>query len=423
MNRRAVEEYLAKWYKRKLPPLIEREMNIEPIKNKAISIVGPRRSGKTYYFFQLIGENMKDSLYLDFEDVALLDIRYTEIKSIIDMFIELTGEKPKRLFFDEIQNIDRWESAVRSLLDEYRIFITGSSSKLLSKEIATSLRGRSVSYVLLPFSFREFLAAKNFEIETPLTSEEKAKVRKYLREYLEFGGFPEVVLNDKKDEKDVILKEYFETIFFKDMVERHRMKSIDLARFIFSFIVQNFSKEMSVNKIINHLKSQGKRFGKDTVYDYLDKIQDSMAFFFVRRYSESAYLRESWPKKVYISDTGLCRTMRFSTDTGKLMENAVFLELLRKRNRKPLLEIFYWKGQGQREVDFALKEGVKITQLIQVSCSSDIAEISKREISSLLEASRKLRCENLKIITWDFENIAEIKGRRIEFIPLWKWLL
>jgi hypothetical protein len=316
--------------------------------------------------------------------------------------------------------VKNWELAIRELLDlqHYNMFVTGSSSKLLSREIATQLRGRTFSYLLLPFSFREFLRAKNVFTEK-MTMDEAAKIRGYLKEYLEFGGFPEVVFEE--NEKERILKEYFEMILFRDVVERHKLKNISLARFLLSFLLQNFSKEISVNKVLKSLSSQ--RFGKNTLYSYIDKIQDSVALFVLNRFSLRVYQRESWPKKIYICDTGLTKVVRFSEDIGKLMENCVFLELLRLTNKKPMLEIYYWKNHEGAEVDFLLKEGVEIKELIQVTYASGRDEIEEREVKSLLKASKETGCKNLRIITWNYEGVDKIDNRTIKFTPLWECLL
>jgi predicted AAA+ superfamily ATPase len=163
--------------------------------------------------------------------------------------------------------------------------------------------------------------------------------------------------------------------------------------------------------------------GKNTVYDYVEKLQDTLAVFFVKKYSERISLRESWPRKVYVCDTGISKVIRFSADFGRLMENVVFIEELRRINDNPLLEIFYWKDRQQNEVDFVLKEGLKIKQLIQVTYANGKDEIGRREIRALLKASEELRCKDLLIITWDYDDELEIGNEKIKFIPLWKWLI
>ena len=421
METQRIKAYIEDWYRKESPFLVPRELKTTQIQGKVISIVGPRRAGKTYYFFQLMEPVKEVSLYLDFEDSSLLTVKFDEVLEIVNLFAEITGKEPENIFLDEIQNMDKWETAVRTLLDRtpYNIFVTGSSSKLLSREIATQLRGRSLTYVLLPFSFSEFLKAKKIELKNVFTQIEKATIKKWLREYLELGGFPEIVL---KEEREKILKEYFDTIFFRDFVERHELKSFEVARFIFSFVFQNFSSEISVNKIVNFLKSEGKKFGKNTVYSYVEKLQDTQAVFFVKRISGTVYVKESWPRKVYICDSGISTLFRFSDDTGRLMENAVFLELKRMQNERPMLDIYYYRDYQQREVDFVLKEGLAVKQLIQVTYAADRAEIGKREVDALLKVSSEFECKNLVMITWDYEAELNVEDRTIKCIPLWMWL-
>ncbi|MEM3550460.1 MAG: ATP-binding protein [Candidatus Bathyarchaeia archaeon] len=414
-------DYVSEWITRRIAVGVERELAVPWRKDKVISIIGPRRAGKTYYFYQLISSNRENSLYLNFEDTRLYNVDFMGIRDLMRAYVEVSGREPINIFFDEIQNVKGWERAVREILDlqRYNILVTGSSSKLLSREIATQLRGRTFSYMLLPFSFREFLKARNATVQEQLTMDMAAKIKAHLRDYLEYGGFPEVVFEEA--EKARVLKEYSDMILFKDIVERHSLRNISLARFLLSFFLQNFSQEFSVNKILKSSALKG--FGKNTLYNYADKVQDSIAIFFLNRYSSKVYQRESWPKKVYLCDTGLSKVAKFSEDMGKLMENTVFLELIRSTNRKPMLEIYYWKSNQKGEVDFILKEGLRIEELIQVTYAAGKDEIDKREISSLLEASKKTGCNNLLIITWDYEDKATIENKTINFTPLWKWLI
>jgi len=422
MSVELVKDYIAEFQRRSFGRIVERELKVKPVKGKAITIIGHRRAGKTYFLFQLISRLNRDKCaYLDFEDIALRGLFPVDcFKVIREIFPEVTGSRAEYVFLDEVQNLREWESLVRTLLDRgYNVFVSGSSSKLLSKEIATQLRGRSLTYLLLPFSFREFLRAKNVKLEMDLLSE-KGRVKHLLKEYMEWGGFPEVVLSM---EKEKILKEYIELAFFKGFIERHRIQSTQIARYIFEFTLQNFARELTVRSMARKMKSLGLKFNINTLYRYMENLEDTLFIFFLKRYSPRILRRESWPRKVYVCDTGLTRVTRYSEDIGKQIENIVFLELKRRENEKPLQQILCWKdGQG-REVDFMVKEGPKITQLIQVTYATGPDEIDKREIKSLLKASKTLNCKNLTTITWDYEDIAQIRNREVKFTPLWKWLL
>lgn len=403
------------------PQIIPRELEVPMNSGFIVSIIGPRRSGKTYYLFQL-SKDLGDHVYLNFEDSRLRGLSYREIRGLIRIFIETFNVFPKSILLDEVQEVSGWEIAVRELHDlkKHRIFITGSSSRLLGREIATRLRGRTLSFLLLPFSFREFLRAKGKNVKELVTEDEAAEIKALLREYLEFGGFPEVVLNETKIK---ILREYSDLILFRDFIERHGIRNIGIARFLHSFIIQNFSKEVSIASLFNKAKGSGLSVAKDTVYSYVTNLEDTISFFFLKKYSEKAHLRETWPKKIYLCDTGLSKVIRLHEDFGKLMENAVFLELKRKQNRNPLLEVFYWREAKQGEVDFLLQEGVEVKGLIQVTYASSRDEIERRELEALLKANERFDCKDLLVITWDYEDRLKIDGKDIKLIPLWKWLL
>jgi len=400
--------------------IFQRELKVPLDSDFIISIIGPRRAGKTYFLLSSY-QKVEDGVYLNFEDTRLMDIGFREIREVIRIFIELYGKSPKYLFFDEIQNVPKWENIVRELYDikKYKIFITGSSSKLLSKEIATQLRGRTLSFILLPFSFRELLGFQGFRIDKYLAKDEESKIKNLLRQYLEFGGFPDVI---KSEEKIRILKEYSDLILFRDFIERHRIRNLDLARFLHAFIIQNFSREITIRGIFNKISNI--KVSKNTIYEYVSKLEDTMFFFFLRKFSKKVHVRELWPKKVYLCDTGLTKVFRFTPDFGRLMENAVFIELLRKRNENPLIEVYYLRINN-KEVDFLIKEGLNIKQLIQVTYASSKDEIERREIKSLLKAYELFKENNpeLIVITWDYEDTLRIDNKEIKFIPLWKWLL
>jgi len=423
-NKRLATDYFINTHKEiKELEFFERELKIDFIPNKIIAIIGPRRAGKTF-FLKIIGKKLfENPFYIDFEDIIFKNLEPTEVFDLISLYSEIFGKTPDVLLLDEIQNLKDWNSVARSLLDRnFKILMSGSSSKLLSKEIATQLGGRTISYILLPASFKEFLIFKNFPFERYLNLENEANIKRFLKEYLIYGGYPEVILSENEERKKRILSEYYTTVFYKDFVERFKLKSLDLAKFIFDFFLQNYSSLFSIRKFINFLSSQGIKFGKSTVYNYIEKLPETLTIFFVEKFSASIYERKSWPKKVYICDLGLANILKFSEEVGKRMENIVFLNLQRKINENPLLNIYFFK-KNQYEVDFVIKEGANIKQLIQVTYALSKDEIDKREIKSLVKASEELNCKDLLIITWDYENELKLENKVIRFIPLWKWLL
>ncbi|MEM7826342.1 MAG: AAA family ATPase, partial [Candidatus Aenigmatarchaeota archaeon] len=277
--------------------IFDRELKVDFLKNKAVAIIGPRRAGKTYFLLNVF-KNNRNAIYIDLEHSAFREITHKDIFEIISIFEEYFKSKVEKVIVDEIQNLVEWERLVRSLLDSgYYLMISGSSSKLLSKEVATQLRGRSITYLFLPLSFREYLEFKNMKKKKLFSISEKVKIIKLLEEFLEWGGYPEILVYPEKKEK--ILKEYFDTIFQKDFLERFEIVNTYVAKLLFEFILQNFSKELSLNKISNFVSSKLGKDLKNAVYDYAEKMPESLSVFFVEKFSKSVYERKTLGRKVY----------------------------------------------------------------------------------------------------------------------------
>ncbi|MEA3329168.1 MAG: ATP-binding protein [Nanoarchaeota archaeon] len=428
MDFESISEYLLDFNKRKLPDLIKRDLKI-PDTKKIKTIIGPRRAGKTYFMFQKIKEMInseikkEEIIYLNFEDPRLIDLNFKEIKEIIKIQRRLFPKINKiNLFIDEPQNIKNWEVAIRSLHDEcYNIFLSGSNSKLLSKEIATSLRGRTITYLLLPFSFKEFLKIDNLNLDIKkLNSKEKAILMSYYDKYLEFGGFPEIIFEKDEENKLRIILEYFNMVVYKDIVERYKIKNNELIRWMIKSLINSFSKEFSVNKVYLTLKSQGIKLSKNTLYSYSSMLQDSMFVFFLDKFKKSIRKKELSISKAYLNDVVFSKIGESSKNLGRKMENIVFLELQQRKN--PLSEISYWKNEQKQEVDFVIKE-TKVKQLIQICYDLKDLDTKKREIRALINAGKELKCKNLLIITHNKDGEEYYKNFKIKFIPLWKWLL
>ena len=404
--------------------LVERDMEIR-FAGKINSIIGPRRAGKTFFIYQKINQlkskNKDRIIYINFEDERLFPIKKEELDLILEAYYELYPEnKGMKLyvFFDEIQEVPLWELFVRRLYDQedVEICITGSSSKLLSREIATQLRGRTLTYFIYPLSFKEFLRAKGVTLERHFEYKSlRYQLKKLLQEYIEFGGFPEIVDKDQAL-KTKILQEYFDLIFYKDMVERYKIRNFGVVKEMLLYLVNTTSFYFSTNKYYNLLKSQGKKISKNTLFTYLSCITDINFMFLVPKYGK---LKEQLanPKKVYVIDTGLVNAIAFkvSKDTGKLYENIVFIEL--KRRGK---EIYYWKNK--HECDFLIKEGEIIKEVIQV-CFELTEENKEREINGINEAMEVFKLKQGLMITGDFEGEEAVNGKNLVYKPLWKWLL
>jgi predicted AAA+ superfamily ATPase len=364
-------------------------------------------------------------LFVNFEDGEVKKRNREEIVSCVQTHVEIYGKEPEFIFLDELQNLKDWESFVYSLIEKkrYFIFLTGSSSKLLSKEIATQLRGRSLNYAIFPFSFKEFLVSKKFQLKEIYSSMEEAKIKNFLSEYLQKGGFPLVVLG-KIDEK-TFAREYIDVVLYKDIVERFKIENVDAARFLLYSLLESFSKEFSVNKVYKAMKEKGMEVSNKVLYSYASYIQEAFFSFFVRKFYYSYRKSELSIPKVYVNDVGIANNFskhQFMENVGRLMENLVFIEL-KKQELSNLIEGIYYFKNMQNEVDFVVKKGLEIDQLIQVTYASDRDEIDKREIKGLLKASELLNCNNLLVITWDYEDEINANNKKIVFVPLWKWLL
>ncbi|VVB88463.1 AAA domain protein [uncultured archaeon] len=413
-------------YEFKLPEMVERDIKISelPIK-RAVSIIGPRRAGKTYLMFQviksLLGKNIERNriLYINIESDLLFGCELSDLRNMLELYYEIYPENKNEkvhLFLDEIQVVPGWEKFVRAVMDNenIQIYVSGSSSKLLSKEIATGLRGRTISYYVYPFSFREFLEAKGFKIETYLSSSQKAHLLNLLDKFLE-GSYPEAVFFE--EEKEKILREIIDVTIYRDVVERFKIKNIKVLKLLLKNLIA--STYFSVHGFYNYLKSLGIKVGKNTLYSYIDNFSDEMVLFMLRRYSESYKKKEQTIPKPYFVDNGLLAVNGIESK-GRLMENAVFLELVRKGFTTEN-NLFYF--DSQKEVDFVLKEGGKISRLIQVCYDIDDFTTKERELSALARAGEELKCSDMIVITYDYDGTEDYKGREIKFVPVWKWLI
>ncbi|MDP2951391.1 MAG: ATP-binding protein [bacterium] len=414
-----------------LPKTISREVDVSldiPLK-RALAILGPRRSGKTFFLFSLIekllqkGIEKKRILYVNFEQPRLIGMTPRDLSVLLEVFYEIFPENKKKkvwLFFDEIQNIKNWEIFIRSVIDQEKaqVFLSGSSSKLLSKEITTSMRGRALSYLILPFSFKEILDFKGVVYEKYLSSTQQASILNSFSDFFKYGSYPETVVYPKERER--IIQEIIEVTIHQDLIERHKLRNIKLVKLMFNYLIQ--AKEFSVHQFYNFLKSINLKVSKNTLYNYLDFFGDAFIFFPLKRFSWSLKNVEQSASKIYAIDNGLIQAI-VGENKSKKFENLSFLSLLRK-GYAPNKDLFYYALSSKAgEVDFIVKKGKVITSLIQACFDLSDYSTKEREIKSLLKASEELKCNDLSIITWDEEREEKIKGKKIKIIPLWKWLL
>lgn len=407
-----------------------RELTLPLDSGKIITVPGVRRCGKSSLFLltinQLIRERIiakEQILFLNFDDERL-HLNADNLDEILQAYRELYPAIPLKdvyMFFDEVQMADDWQPFVRRVYEQEcrHIFLTGSNSRMLSSELATSLRGRTLQYEEFPLSFNEFC---NFtDINTNYyVPENRAKLVNAFKTYLHGGGFPEVVLAAPLY-KDRILQEYFFVMLYKDLVERYEIKNPEPIRYFIKRVMSNLAKPISINRIYNELKSQGVSIGKNTLYDVIVQTESVYLFFSLTKYEPSLVKESTGDKKYYCIDNGLRSVLLnpHSEDNGKLLENAVFLHL--RWNLRIQEELHYYKGK--KECDFVVVEYDKVTRLIQVSYQIGDEETRKREVDGLLEAAQATGCRELTIVTMEAEAEWKEQDMSIHVVPAWKWML
>jgi predicted AAA+ superfamily ATPase len=378
---------------------VVRDLNLEWMPRKATVLKGIRRSGKSTLAEMSVSKKCLGDriLKINFADERIHQLKAIDLQWCLQAFFELYPETEDQeivwMIFDEIQLVEGWEFFIERLLrqSKYRITVTGSSSKLLSQEIATELRGRSLQYEVFPLSFDEWLTAKKvnkLKIEASLS-----KKNQLLIQYLTVGGFPELLMASPSSQKK-ILQEYFESICFRDVVERRSLDNVSAVKEIALGLAGQHAQLVTVNKTFERLKSQGYKVQKEFVSIVFDSLQDSYSFFFIPIWSESKSKQMVNPKKVYCIDCGLVNAVRagFLQNMGRLFEGAIFTELLRREYK-----IFYFKTQSGLEVDFIAQDQEDQIYAIQV-CYELTSQNVEREVQSLIELHQDKRTKNAKCI-------------------------
>lgn len=402
--------------------IVNRQIPIQQL-NKALqhpnilAILGVRRSGKSICSILLL--KGKKYGYINFDDERIINIKTEELDYVLQAFYELYGTDIEYIILDEIQNVKNWELFANRLRRTKKVIITGSNSKLLSGELATHLTGRYLDFTLFPFSFNEFLEFHGVQLkEGDFHSTKKiSEIKEKLRTYLSQGGFPETY----KFGKAMPLKIY-ENIILKDILFRYKIKNKAAFTELAKYLVTNITHEISYAK----LKNISAIKNVHTVRNYVNYISNAYLIIVLERFSFKLKNKMIAPKKIFCIDAGVIDSIafKFSENFGKIMENTVVIDLLRRKSYEfPEMEIYYWKNHQQQEVDIVIKKGNVIEQLIQITAASEYNQIEKREYTSLLLASKELNCKNLLIITWDYEATETKDGKEIHHIPLWKWLL
>lgn len=381
----------------------------------AVIISGIRRVGKSTLLAQIMKNYYKDEVfYLSFEDERLINFGLEDFNNLYEIFLELYGER-KVFFFDEIQNVPKWEIFVRRMQDKgSKFFLTGSNASLLSKELGTKLTGRCIMLELHPFSFREFLDFKRYSLHKDALSytAERAEIKKYFNEYLGKGGMPEYL----KYKDMILLKRIYEDILYRDIVARYEIKEVKALRELAFYFISNVTGLFSYN----NLKQILQLGSVNTVRSYVDYLENSFLVSATNRFSYSLKQQFVANKKIYCIDNGIVESVsfQFSKNKGRFLENLVFAEL--KRRHK---DIYYYKTTNNLEVDFFVKEGKNKFLLYQVSESLGNVKVRQREISSLVSSMNELKVNNAFILTEDSEERIQDKNKTIAVKPVYKWLL
>ena len=419
-----LKRIITDFHQRPFPAYIPRDLQVPYELGKVISIIGPRRAGKTYYLYQLMdewqrnGRTQRQILYLNFEDERLdLEGRHD---LILDAYLELYPDLDLAdcaFFFDEIQGLDTWEQFIRRLYDTVtrHIFITGSNARLLSSEIATSLRGRSLAYEIMPLSFHEYLRFNSIDSRDVHSTRNTARINHAFEEYLVWGGYPELVSVDPALKVE-ILHEYFNVMIYRDLVERYEMKDVSVVKYLLKRMISGFTKEFSVNKLYHDLKSSGRAIGKHHIYELMEAIFSVYMLAQVEKYDPSVIKREMSNKKIYLYDHGFASVTQYTffEDRGKLLENLVFTHLRRK-----IAQVYFAKNAWECDfVAFFTQQPPLLVQITQ-HLSSDNVQREIKGFESALKLVPEGKClllleereDNLSLPDW------------LEFSYIRDWLL
>lgn len=405
-----------------LRPLKPRDLSLQLALNKVVVITGMRRVGKTSLLLNAIAELRKDLpveniLYINFEDERLSSNTET-LDELLQAYRELYPDLNLAecyFFFDEIQEINGWEKFIRRLNDSIsqHIFITGSNSRLLSSDIATALRGRSIRYELFPLSFAEFLRFKEVPHDC-ISSQGRARTIAAFRQYLEQGGFPELVFIDDDSIHTKIIQEYYDVMIFKDIVERYQESNLPALRYFLKRLIESIGSPLSINKVHNEMKSLGFRVGKNTLHDYFEITEAIYLSINSNKHDPSIVRQNMADKKSYVLDNSFLKhlTFRFNQDTGKLLENLIAVEIRRRQQ-----EVFFIKGLT--ECDFIWQENIPM----QVSVDISHPDTKAREIAGVIAGARHLNSQAGMIVTLDQEAEFYHEDVHITVIPAWQLLL
>ena len=413
--------------------LTRRDAGLPVISNKAIAVIGMRRAGKTSFLHQCRGDlmaqgrNPRNLVYFNFEDERLGGLQAADLHKVVDVHARLfppSAEEKVRFFFDEIQLVTGWEQFCRRLLDSgtHEIFVSGSSAKLLSREIATSMRGRAWEILIQPFGFGEFLRHHGHAVPEDagrLVTRERAFLDNQFAAYLEVGGFPEAQGMGLAD-RHKLLQGYVDVVLLRDVIERHGVGNPTALRWMVRRLLGNAAGHFSITKFAGDLKSQGIAAGRELLYDFLEYLEDAFLVASLPVSTDSEKRRQVNPRKVYPADMGLIPVFDRSgkSNAGHALEVAVFQELQRQG-----CDIGYWKTVSGFEVDFAVRWDSGEQELIQVCASLDDPVTREREVRALVEGCAECPEARGVILTLESRLPYPEVPPGIVVMPAWEWIL
>ena len=424
-------EVLREFYEFGIPEDVKpRAVDYLEKKNAATVVTGMRRTGKTYVTYQRMralvdsGIPIERIVHVNFDDDRLKGLKLEHLRFVGDVHAELFPDAARErcwYFLDELQDVKGWELYARRLLDSHlvQLCLTGSSSKLLSGEIATHMRGRSIDIEVFPLSFAEFLSFNSLVKKVPpapYSSRTAGLLRHAMQRYLDEGGFPDVQGDDYRI-RIKTLQGYVDAVLYRDVIERHEVPSVQSLRYTLEYIKYNFAHKISTRAISGVLKGLGLSDSREYIGDYLDWLEQAYLIHRVPIRTDSLSVRRMNPDKFYLVDTGLARAVTPKSDAarGWLLENLVFLALRRGDNK-----IEYFNTRKGDEVDFLVTDKLsKKRRLVQVAWDMSSPGTEARELSALKAARNEIKVDDCTVVTWDEER--ETDG--IKIVPAWKWCL
>ena len=429
MQLRSIFQSVIALHQEELPlRLKDRKQHLPINKDCIVTVTGIRRCGKSSLLSLTVnrllqsGVRPEQILYIGFDDERFVSMQTADFDEILQAYREMYPTQPLKdvyMFFDEIQLIEGWELFVLRVFKNYckHIYITGSTAKMLSGEMASALRGWPDEYREYPLSFDEYLDFKDVKANR-FTENGAAVLASEFKHYCKEGGFPQVVLADVATEKIKILQSYFNTMLFRDMIEHYGISaSPSVVRYFLKRVMNNITKPTSVNNIYNELKSQGMRVSKDSLYQWLDYACNIFLLRKVPKYTQSIVKQNLSPAKYYIADFAMRNAILLpqSDDEGKALENIVYMMLERDLGEED--QVFYFNETV--ECDFVVVKADHVEQLIQVCWQLDDNNLS-REVEGLVAASSYTGCKNCTIVTYNQQRTKDHDGLSIDVVPVWK---